>query len=249
MQLTFDFGRKPRAPRRALPEPVVLPAPRDPKAALEVRIAAALAVPITLIVTDNRRTMISTRRRDKRLEVRLHHMFLDAPSGVTEELLCYLAEGDARSSRALGRFIEDNRHRVEKRRRRILLRTRGERHDLAELFASVVASQFPGGVGGARITWGKKPPHRRGRRSIRLGTYTHDLELVRIHPALDRESVPRFFVEFVVFHELLHHVVPARRSGGRIDYHPPEFRARERTHPDYARAIRWEAENLEALLR
>ena len=89
----------------------------------------------------------------------------------------------------------------------------------------------------------------RGRRSIRLGTYTHDLELVRIHPALDRESVPRFFVEFVVFHELLHHVVPARRSGGRIDYHPPEFRARERTHPDYARAIRWEAENLEALLR
>ena len=61
--------------------------------------------------------------------------------------------------------------------------------------------------------------------------------------------MPRFFVEFVVFHELLHHVVPARRAGERLEYHTPEFRRRERAHPDYRRAVRWETENLEALLR
>ena len=64
------------------------------------------------------------------------------------------------------------------------------------------------------------------RSSIRLGTYTHDQQLVRIHPALDQPEVPRFFVAFVVFHELLHHVVPAERRSGRIDYHPPAFRKR-----------------------
>lgn len=238
MQLAFDFGagRSRRARARA---------PRTP-ALLEGRIERALSVPVQLVMTDNRRSMVSTRRRGQRLEVRLHHMFLDAPDEVVEELLCYLAEGDARSSRALGRYLEENRHRV--RRRRILLRTRGRHHDLSEILEEVALAHFPGGVGDARITWGKMPPRRRGRRSIRLGTYTHDQMLVRIHPALDQPFVPRFFVAFVVFHELLHHVVPARRTGTRLDYHPPEFREREGAHPDYARAVRWEAENIDALL-
>lgn len=252
MQLAFDFERTARpAPTREVPWSAANAArplaPRDPRSALEARIAAALAVPVDLVVTDNRRSMISTRRLGPKLEVRLHHMFLDAPRAVIEELLCYLAEGDARSSRALGHFIEANRHLV-KRPRRILLRTRGRHHDLAEIFREVVATYFPEGVGDVRITWGKLPPQRGKRRSIRLGTYTQDHDLIRIHPALDQAVVPRFFVEFVVFHELLHAVVPARRAGSRIDYHPPEFRRRERAHPDYARAVRWERENIEVLL-
>lgn len=221
--------------------------PDDPVGALHARISAALGLPVKLVLTDNRRTMIASRRLEHRVEVRLHRMFVDAPRHVLEELLCYLAEGDPRSSRILSAFVEENRHRV-KPRRRILLRTRGRHHDLAVIFAQVASDFFPDGVDDVRITWGKMPPQRRGRRSIRLGTYTHDLELVRIHPALDQAAVPRFFVEFVVFHELLHHVVPARRAGSRIDYHPPEFRERERQHPAYAQALRWEAEHLDLLL-
>lgn len=236
MQLAFDFSAR-RAARVAHDE-------RAP--ALEARIERALGVPVRLVVTDNRRSMITTRRRGSALEVRLHHMFLDAPSYVVEELLCYLAEGDARSSRAVSRFIEENRHRVK--RRRIFLRTGGHHHDLADIFAEVRGGHFPSGVDDARITWGNLPPRRRGRRSIRLGTYTHDQKLVRIHPALDQDFVPRFFVSFVVFHELLHHVVPARRTGDRVDYHPVEFRTRERAHPDYARAVRWEADHIDRLL-
>lgn len=250
MQLPLDFGASPEAPRppRA-PGPPRAPAPPTGRSALERRIRRALEVPADLVVTDNRRTMISTKRREGRLEVRLHHMFLDAPEEVVEELLCYLAEGDPRASRRLSRFIESNRHRIKQRRRRILLRTKGRHHDLSAIFEEVVTGHFSEDVSDVRITWGKKPPRtRRRRRSIRLGTYTHDQALIRIHPALDQPSVPRFFVGFVVFHELLHHVVPARVRGGRTDYHPPEFRRRERAHPDYVRATRWEAENLEVLL-
>jgi len=247
MQLALPFGRaplKPPPPRG----PVTPPSPPKGRAALESRIRRALSVPADLVVTDNRRTMISTKRRGDRLEVRLHHMFLDAPDGVVEELLTYLSEGDARSSRRITRFIESNRHRIKARRRRVLLRTRGSHHDLAAIFEEVAAF-FPEGLDGVRITWGKEPPKSRRRRSsIRLGTYTHDQQLVRIHPALDQPEVPRFFVAFVVFHELLHHVVPAERRSGRIDYHPPAFRKRERTHPDYTRATRWETENLDLLL-
>lgn len=239
MQLALRFDSP--APRPATP--------LAGRAALQARIRRALDVPADLVVTDNRRSMISTKRRGDRLEVRLHHMFLDAPPRVVEELLSYLAEGDRRSSRAVGRFIESQRHRIKKRGPRILLRTRGEHHDLAEMFERVSERWFPEPVDDAKITWGRRAPRGRRRRSIRLGTYTHDQQLIRIHPSLDQEFVPSFFVEFVVFHELLHHVVPPRRSGDRIEYHTREFRRRERAHPEYAEATRWETENLERLLR
>lgn len=258
MQLAFDFSRiRPEAPPPRAPSGPRDEGPRGQgppvgRARLQKRIRRALATPADLVVTDNRRTMISTKRRGRRLEVRLHHMFLDAPDEIVEELLVYLAEGDARSSRRIGEYIENNRHRIKERARRILLRTQGEHHDLHELMDEVVDRWIPEGVKGAKITWGKRPGKRRGRgrrRSIRLGTYTHDQKLVRIHPALDQAFVPRYFVSFVVFHELLHHVVPARQVGGRLDHHPPEFKERERAHPDYARSLAWEEKNLDRLLR
>ena len=238
-----------RVGRRVEPSEPDGGAPPIGRARLEARIRRALRVPADLVVTDNRRTMISTKRRGERLEVRLHHMFLDAPDRVLEELLAYLAEGDSRSSKRIGRFIEENRHRIKRRRRRVLLRTEGVHHDLEEIFDEVVAAHFPDGVGEACITWGRMPPgRRRRRRSIRLGTYTHDQQLVRIHPALDQACVPEFFVRFVVFHELLHHVVPATQEGERVNFHPPAFKQLERAHPDYERSVRWETEHIDTLL-
>jgi hypothetical protein len=233
MQLAFDFKR------RGSP----------PAGSLEARMTRALRMPVDLVVTDNRRRMISTRRHPDRLEVRLHQIFLDAPDAVVEELLCFLADPDPRAAAVLRGFVEQCRERITRPPRRILLRTAGQHHDLAEIFAEVKRDHFSESVEGARITWGKMPRKRRRRTSIRLGTYTHDQKLIRIHPALDQAAVPRFFVAFVVFHELLHHVVPARRSHGRIDYHPREFKLRERSYPEYARAIAWERANVDALLR
>ncbi|MFK7985336.1 MAG: hypothetical protein AB8I08_04830 [Sandaracinaceae bacterium] len=221
------------------------------RSAMEARMRAALECPVELVITDNRRTMISTKRGVDRLTVRLHHMFLDAPTDVVEALLCYLAEQDARSSRRIGRYIEANKGRIQKPRRRTLLRPRGDTYDLTELLTEVLDTHLPE----ARetrpaITWGKRVPtkRRRRRRSIRLGTYTHDAHLIRIHRALDQPSVPRWFVSFVVFHEALHHVVPPVSSTSRVDYHPPAFRRRERLHPDYQRAVEWENAHLDALL-
>lgn len=221
------------------------------RAVMESRMRVALEFPVELVITDNRRTMISTKRAEDRLIVRLHHMFLDAPSDVVEALLCYLAEQDPRSSRRIGRYIEANKSRIQKARRRTLLRPKGETYDLGVLLTEVLDCHLPE----ARetrpaISWGKRVPRkrRRRRRSIRLGTYTHDSHLIRIHRALDQPSVPRWFVSFVVFHEALHHVVPPVSHASRMDYHPPAFRRRERLHPDYARAVEWENTHLDELL-
>jgi hypothetical protein len=74
-------------------------------------------------------------------------------------------------------------------------------------------------------------------------------KLIRIHPALDQVFVPRYFVEFIVYHELLHHVIPPVRVNGRYQIHSPAFRQREREFPAYAEAMAWRQQSLRRLLR
>lgn len=218
---------------------------------LEKRLALILGDRLTLAVTDNRRTMISSSRKGGVLRLRLHHMFLDADPFTLTALGRYLRDGDRNASTLLGGFIESRRqHIAPPPRRPRLLRTAGAHHDLASLFELLNARYFQGLVD-ATVTWGRRAPPVRGRRrrqSIKLGTYCSEEKLVRIHPALDQPFVPRFFVEYIVFHEMLHHVMPMPVSNGRRQFHTPEFRARERTFAEYERAIRWEKRFVHRLL-
>lgn len=227
-------------------------APRLTRARLEHSLRGALGLPVRITLTDNRRAMISSRLRDGRLELRMHRLFLEADRALLDDLVRYLRDGDPTASRALSRFVAQQRHHIRPPSpRRIGLKTDGQVHDLRALLAEQRAEHVPDAEDPIRISWAKRgAAQRRARRpSLRLGTYVHDLRLIRIHPVLDQDWVPRFFVAFVVFHELLHHVVPpAVDRAGRVHYHTAAFRRRERAHPDYPRATAWETEEIDRLL-
>jgi hypothetical protein len=84
---------------------------------------------------------------------------------------------------------------------------------------------------------------------MRFGAYLAAARLIRIHPALDQAFVPRYFVECIVYHELLHHVIPPVYCNGRYQIHSPAFRRRERDFPAYAEAMAWRRKSLRRLLR
>jgi predicted metal-dependent hydrolase len=212
-------------------------------------LAALLGEPVRLAVHDNRSTMASWRRRDGLLHYRVHHLFLDAPAAVVEALADFGRAGAGARRRAAGRRIDGwvKRHRArigEGRPQRLV--ARGKVHDLAALLEEENAAWFGGAVS-ARIGWGR-PAGEGRRRSIKTGVYLHDQRLIRIHPSLDRPDVPRYYVRAVVFHEMLHQVVPVVERRGRRVVHSAEFRRRERAHPDYERARAWEASHLHLLL-
>ena len=73
--------------------------------------------------------------------------------------------------------------------------------------------------------------------------------LVVVNPLLDSPHVPNFYLQYVVFHELLHEVIPIRRERGRWIHHPVEFRRREREFPLFDRALAWECGNIGHLWR
>jgi hypothetical protein len=211
-------------------------------------LSSELGLPVRLSVTDNRTTMISFRRAPSALRLRLHHMFLDAPEPVVRAVADYAGRGHRRAGRVLDDFIRREQPRI--RQERDLSDERfspvGRFFHLEEIRDRLNERFFQGGVR-ACIGWGRTPGRRR-RKSIRLGVYDHQTHEIRIHPALDHPEVPRFFVEFIVFHEMLHQLFPSSNGPGRRVHHPRAFRDRERAFPLYEAAIAWERENLRALL-
>lgn len=220
---------------------------------LERRIRAHLArgeVRVTL--TDNRYTMISVRRlkQEQRYDVRLHLMFADADSIVVRALARYIADNDREASRVLGDFIDNNNDYVRGRTRRApsqVILTAGEFHDLRETFDRLNAQYFDNKIE-ASITWGQRTGRERRRTSIKMGSYAVEDRLIRIHRSLDRSFVPSFFVDWIVFHEMLHQVHDILVKNGRREFHSKEFLADEMRFEHYDEARAWERSHLDELL-
>jgi CRISPR/Cas system CMR subunit Cmr6 (Cas7 group RAMP superfamily) len=62
------------------------------------------------------------------------------------------------------------------------------------------------------VKWGQQITRKR-RRSIRLGSYNHYTCEIRIHPLLNSPSIPAFFIQSIIHHEYLHHVLGANHDG------------------------------------
>lgn len=235
--------------------------------ALERRLKAAHpGRPVVLSITDNRHSIISHSLKNNVLHARIHHMFLDAPARVVDALVRYVSRDDRESSQIVGHYIELNGARLARRpTRAIPLHAKGATHDLLAIFNELNTKYFDGGCH-ALITWGRRTTrkNREPRQAIKLGSYACLERLIRIHPVLDRPWVPRYFVAYVVYHEMLHHMIPSARGNARQAssniasatgtvyrrvLHPPEFLERERHFRNFDRAIEWERRHIGRLLR
>ncbi len=232
--------------------------------ALERKLKAACPNRVVLLsITDNRHSIISHSFKNGVLHARIHHMFLDAPPRVVSALVRYVVHGDPRASQIVGHYIEANGARLARRRpRAIPLEAKGKHHDLLAIFNDLNEKYF-GGACHALVTWGRRTRSRAKRKSprrtIKLGSYASLERLIRIHRVLDRSWVPRYFVAYVLYHEMLHHMIPAARgrasskvagaTGHRRVLHSPEFLERERGFRSYDRAIEWEKRHIGRLLR
>lgn len=126
----------------------------------------------------------------------------------------------------------------------------GRYFDLKAIFNKLNSRYFSNSLRRYTITWGKRRK-RRPKEYFIFGSIQEDDRIIRIHPLLDAPFVPQWFLEFVIYHEMLHSVVPDKydRKRRRRIVHTEEFYERERLHPAYARAKEWEDENLARFLR
>ncbi|HUI45471.1 MAG TPA: SprT-like domain-containing protein [Nitrospirota bacterium] len=202
------------------------------------RLEERLGRPICLVFTENATAMLSVRKRDDILRIRLHRLFLHADDEVFDEIVSYL-QGNRRPMTRFRKFVRDNREQIQTGPpNKVSFKTQGRVHNLRELFNAVNEEYF-GGLINAGITWGSRSPHNSVRKRT-LGSFSERSNTIRINPVLDKKTVPRYYVAFVVYHEMLHAAVGFAREGNKRSVHSREFRRRERLFKDWERAIAWE---------
>jgi hypothetical protein len=111
-------------------------------------------------------------------------------------------------------------------------------HHLASLAAEVHRTYFfkyPQ----LRVRWGHQI-QRKSRRSIRLGSYNHATNEIRIHPSLNAARIPAFFIQSIIHHEYLHHVLGPD--------HNRRFHSHERKFRYHRESKEWIRRNLFLLL-
>lgn len=198
---------------------------------------------ITLIITDNTVSMLSIRHKKRNtILVRLHWMFLHADNEVIREIAAFIKNKNSKTP-SITKFIQENRKCLRKRSRKHLkINAQGKCHNLNEIFDSLNTGYFDDRVK-AVITWGKRLSRwYSGKRT--LGSYDGSNNIIRINPVLDQRSVPKYFVEFIVYHEMIHTDMDSKKAKGRNIIHTKEFKRREQFFKKYKKAILWEKKHL-----
>jgi hypothetical protein len=196
-------------------------------------------VPLKITWHENKSVYFAVKKERKGFSFRVHRLFYDAPTPVLEALIGYATKKD-KASRAIIKQMA-HLHFSQTVSRAEPLDPVGEVYNLQEIY-----DQFKDvlGVEGINIGWSNR---KRGGKfhSITFGTYDKHCRQIRINPLLDDLQVPLYFVEFIVYHEMLHAVCPSRiDTHGRCFVHTEEFRQKERQYPHFAKAKEWEKKSL-----
>jgi hypothetical protein len=115
--------------------------------------------------------------------------------------------------------------------------TSGLVYDLQEEFIALNNAYFEGKLT-SYIRWNKS-----FRRSYQTTFRNPDgvrCNLISIAQAYNRPDVPRFAIESIVYHEMLHIAVPPYKSNSRNIIHGREFRLAEHSFPHYKKWREWE---------
>jgi hypothetical protein len=133
--------------------------------------------------------------------------------------------------------------------RQFNLSNEGRHFDLQRMFDQLNRRYFGGKLRGYEVKWGRRRKHRPKDYFV-FGTIQEEDRVIRINPLLDQAFVPSWFLRYILYHEMLHSVVPDEvLNDGRRRVHTDEFNRRERRFHCYSRARRWEQDNLGRFLR
>lgn len=183
------------------------------------------------------------RLRDGRIYVHLSDLLEGAPDHVIEAIAhillakLYRKPIDRTHDAHYRRFVSsahvsEQAERIRQIRGRKKVSTaKGRHYDLDEVFETLNVRHFHGLLGRPRLTWSAH----HSRRS--LGHYDAAHNTIVVSKVFDRPGIPRFAIEYLVYHEMLHLKHPVKRRGSRRCVHSKEFQLEERKFPAYEEAL------------
>jgi predicted metal-dependent hydrolase len=177
------------------------------------------------------------RLRNGQLLVRLSDLLEGAPDGVLRAIAHILLakmyrrpidRGQAAKYRryVASREIVRKAHLVRQMRgRKRLHSAQGHVYDLDSVFEDLNTRFFYGLMARPRMSWSQSKTRRI------LGHYDPAHNAIIISRIFDHLAVPRYVLEYIVYHEMLHLKHPVKLRGSRRCVHSAEFQAEEKLFP------------------
>lgn len=106
----------------------------------------------------------------------------------------------------------------------------GKHYNLDEIFEELNLRFFHGLMARPQMTWSSANALRS------LGHYDPAHNTIVVSRIFDRAPVPRYAIEYLVYHEMLHLRHPVKLRGSRRLVHPPAFQEEEKLFPQLAEA-------------
>ncbi len=182
------------------------------------------------------------RLREGKLIVRLSDLLEQAPESVHQAIAHILlaklyrkpvapmfADRYRRYTRSEAVTKQTERVRQMRGRKRIGS-AQGQIYDLEEVFEAVNLRFFHGLLGRPTLTWSAHVARRM------LGHYDAAHNTIVVSRVFDRAGTPRYAIEYLLYHEMLHLKHPVRVRAGRRCVHSREFQAEERLFPELEQA-------------
>jgi len=200
--------------------------PRAPMPHLEVRFRRFTSLNTTI------------RLRDGHLVVRLSDLLVYAPEAIHRAIAHILLAKLYRKPIAphhanlyrrytTSEVVSKQAERIRQDRGRKRISTaKGHLYDLEEVFEAVNARFFHGLLGRPTLTWSAHVARRM------LGHYDAAHNTIVVSRVFDRPGTPRYAIEYLLYHEMLHLKHPVRVRAGRRCVHSREFQAEERLFPE-----------------
>lgn len=174
------------------------------------------------------------RLREGRLLVRISDLLEGAPEPVLRAIAhillakMYRKPIDREHATRYRRYVSTH-HMSEKahlvrqmRGRKRITTARGHVYHLEEIFEDLNLRYFHGLMARPLMTWSTE------RARNRLGHYDPAHNAIVVSSVFDHPRVPRYVVEYIVYHEMLHLKHPVKLRGSRRCVHSPEFQAEEK---------------------
>lgn len=204
----------------------------------------SLGAVVDLRINQNRKTMLSVlERRDRYIRLSIHQMFLEAPNDVLEALAIFIQSHERRPPKIIQSYIhkhlEGQKIIPVSSKERI---TRGRFYNLDEEWAIVNESYFNGRINVSLGWFGKKQPKSRTR--VTLGMFDKLQNQIKVHVLLDSPEIPRYYLQFVLYHEALHKIYPPYLDDqGNLKVHHDVFKRHEKRFKEYNLARHFEQSN------
>jgi len=189
---------------------------------------------VYLKIKEYKSTYISVVKNRFQIRISLHKLFLKAPDDIKNAVISFCLKKDRNSYRMVKNYANryfldlDYSYKLDKKK----LVTKGKYFDLKQIYENLNLIYFKNTLN-LNITWFERPKYKKYSH-FTFGSYDKNFKLIRINKLIDQINFPFYFINYIVYHEMLHSICEEEiEENGNKKIHTKKFKQLEKKFAYY----------------